>query len=287
MVAWGDYLGLCMATLFKLTRSSRQLTVVSYNATGRPHGALLRQLRVHTHVHAFFYQSSVQMEAASSLLEVPRHKLRRVFHPVDERFWRPMPDQAGSGICAAGLEARDYATLLQAVHDMPVTVHLALASTRLVGPAALRASGLDRLALAGNVRLITPSLLDLRLLYATSRFVVVPLAEVDNDAGATVITEAMAMGKAVILTRNRGQVDIVRDREHGLYVPPRDPAALRSAIRYLLENPDEAERMGRAGRAHIEARHRLDAYVGSLADAAQEPGPLLRQPERSPASQGA
>ena len=37
------------------------------------------------------------------------------------------------------------------------------------------------------------------------------------------------------------------------------------AIEYLLAHPEEADRMGRAGRALVEKRHRLTSYVESLA----------------------
>jgi len=44
----------------------------------------------------------------------------------------------------------------------------------------------------------------------------------------------------------------VVDAGAGLYVPPEDPAAFARAIRYLKENPVEAEEMGRQGRAFVE-----------------------------------
>jgi glycosyltransferase involved in cell wall biosynthesis len=266
VLAWGDFVGLTTALLFKLTRSARNLAVVSYNASGSLQTMLLKRLKVHTHLRAMFYQSSVQLDVAQSRHGVAPHKLHRVHHPVDETFWTPSVAPTGSVICSAGLECRDYATLVQAIQDTPVQLHLALASTKLLGPAAIRASGVEQVPWPGSVRVVSPSLSDLRALYAASRFVVLPLTDVDHDAGATVVTEAMAMGKAVIVTRTRGQVDIVRHKENGLYVPPRDPAALRSAIQYLLDNPDEAEQMGRAGRAQVEARHRLDSYVRAMTD---------------------
>jgi glycosyltransferase involved in cell wall biosynthesis len=56
----------------------------------------------------------------------------------------------------------------------------------------------------------------------------------------------MAMGKPVVVTRSRGQVDLVREGETGLYVPPGDPAALervlgdpaalRAALERVLDN---------------------------------------------------
>jgi glycosyltransferase involved in cell wall biosynthesis len=49
-----------------------------------------------------------------------------------------------------------------------------------------------------------------------------------------------------------------------MYVPPNDPPALRSAIEYLLGHPDEAERMGRAGRRRVEQWMSLEGYVRGL-----------------------
>jgi glycosyltransferase involved in cell wall biosynthesis len=134
--------------------------------------------------------------------------------------------------------------------------------------------------------------LELRELYARSRFVVVPLYPVLNQAGITTMLEAMAMGKAVVVTATPGQQDVIRGRkftaagprgelmggpaafgvtgplaeaETGLYVPPRDPAALRSAIQFLLNNPTAAARMGTAGRQLVEEQMSLDLFVGRLA----------------------
>jgi glycosyltransferase involved in cell wall biosynthesis len=75
----------------------------------------------------------------------------------------------------------------------------------------------------------------------------------------------MSMGKAVIVTRTRGQIDLIEDGVQGIYVPPRDPRALRAAIERLIADPAEAERMGRAGRALVEKRHTLTGYVTQLA----------------------
>lgn len=107
--------------------------------------------------------------------------------------------------------------------------------------------------------------LALRDLYSRARVVVVPLLDVDSDCGVTVIAEAMAMGKPVVVTGTHGQVDLVRHGENGLYVPPGDPAALRAAIQRLLDDPDEAARMGRAGRALVEERLTLDHWVRTVA----------------------
>jgi glycosyltransferase involved in cell wall biosynthesis len=56
---------------------------------------------------------------------------------------------------------------------------------------------------------------------------------------------------------------VVQD-ESGLYVPPGDAPALRSAIERLVSNPVDARRMGEAGRAVIEDEMSLDHYVRRL-----------------------
>ena len=86
------------------------------------------------------------------------------------------------------------------------------------------------------------------------------------------------MGKAVIASRTIGQTGTVSGplmdggtlcdvgengwpEQTGMYVRPGDAAALREAMRYLLERPDVATRMGAAGRAYVEAELSLDRFV--------------------------
>jgi len=172
-------------------------------------------------------------------------------------------------ISAVGSEARDYATLLEAMHGLDVHAELAVGATVFQSGdygADLASSMSNLIATPRNVEVHQQlAHRDLRGLYARSRFVVIPTKDVEFDAGVTSIAEAMAMGKAVIASRARGQRDLVRDGETGLYIPPGDPRALRAAIAHLLAHPDEAERMGRAGRAIAERELTLDRWVSSVA----------------------
>jgi len=59
--------------------------------------------------------------------------------------------------------------------------------------------------------------------------------------------EAMARGKPVIACRVGGVPEVVVDGETGILVPPGDPAALAAAILRLLRDPEQRERLGRAG----------------------------------------
>ncbi len=55
-------------------------------------------------------------------------------------------------------------------------------------------------------------------------------------------------------------------------MPPGDPRALRQAIEHLLQHPEEAARMGRAGRELVETRHTLDRYVERVVRIVRESG---------------
>jgi len=63
-----------------------------------------------------------------------------------------------------------------------------------------------------------------------------------------VAREAMAHGRAVVVTAVGGLPDAVEDGVTGLLVPPRDTAALRRAVAELLVDPDRSARLGAAAR---------------------------------------
>ncbi|MBU1274199.1 MAG: glycosyltransferase family 4 protein [Proteobacteria bacterium] len=66
--------------------------------------------------------------------------------------------------------------------------------------------------------------------------------------------EALARGTPVVGTRVGGVPEWLLPGEHGILVPPGDPAALARAADDLAGDPEQARRMGRAGRAWV-ARH--------------------------------
>jgi glycosyltransferase involved in cell wall biosynthesis len=75
------------------------------------------------------------------------------------------------------------------------------------------------------------------------------------------IMEYMVMGKPVIASDCAGSREIVLHGKTGFLVPPQDPEALADRIALLLDRPDEARRMGAAGRKHIEENFSLQTMV--------------------------
>ena len=86
---------------------------------------------------------------------------------------------------------------------------------------------------------------ELQQLYARAAVVACPSR---REGFGVACLEAMAHGRPVVATRVGGLLDLVVDGETGIVVPPRDPAALRSALERLLADADLRRRLGTAGR---------------------------------------
>jgi len=158
---------------------------------------------------------------------------------------QPQSAQARGYVFAGGRSDRDYRTFLEAASGLDSQV---IVNTR---PFAVRG-----LRLPANVQVNDMTPLDrLGGVMTHARFVVVPLAGVRHAAGLSQIVLAMSAARAVIATRAGGSEDYVEAGRTGLLVEPGNAVELRRAMQYLLDNPAEAERMGREGRARYEERH--------------------------------
>ena len=221
-------------------------------------------------IDLFFVYATWQKQFIQERWQVPEERVILTPFMVDDGFF--VSELAGSAltredlslsdapiICSVGLEFRDYPTLLAAVQGMDVQVMVAAGS-----PWSKRADTTEGQEIPANVLVRRFSQYELRDVYAMSDFVVMPLYEVNFQAGVTAILEGMAMEKAIVCSKTAGQTDIIVDHENGLYVPPEDAVALRDAIQYLLQNPAEAARMGKNGRSLIENKMSLKKYVERL-----------------------
>jgi glycogen synthase len=92
-----------------------------------------------------------------------------------------------------------------------------------------------------------------------------------REGFGVVCAEAMARSRPVVASAVGGLLDLVRDGETGLLVPPRDPRALRGALERLLADVELRARLGQAARAHVAALcdwdRVTDATVAAYRDA--------------------
>jgi glycosyltransferase involved in cell wall biosynthesis len=254
----GENVSIPLAALLTLRRTRPGHVLIGHRLSARKKAPFLRALQ--SQMDAIFLYAAAQQHHAERQLKIPSEKLHRIPFHADTRFYRPMPEvRTARRICSAGLELRDYPTLVEAVRGLDVDVRLAAAS-----PWSKRPNETADRSLPSNVDARGYNYRELRDLYAGSRFVVVPLYENDFQAGVTTILEAMAMGKAVIVSRTEGQTDVIEHDVNGLYVPPGDVTALRNAIVRLLEHPEEADRLGAAARRTVESTMSLPQWVDRI-----------------------
>lgn len=302
-----DAVGLPLALMLKLrrvnARSLRHVTL-SHNLTSmrNPVASVAKRALfrcgIASHIHTMIVHSSAQRVLATSTFGMPADRVVQLPYQVDAAFWDPVAatgdgsrDVGATVLPIPGHECRDYPTMLGAIRGLDVDAKI---STRRV--TAEQAEMASRPEWPENLRFKEYDYPSLRELYAGARFVVVPLLPVDFQAGITVVLEAMAMGKAVIVSGISGQTDVVRDPRRGgrgpvkrdwwpgfvessdvaeslgvlptgLYVTPGDPSDLRATIEYLLAHPDEAREMGRNGRAVVEALFTVEAFAERFAQA--------------------
>ena len=78
------------------------------------------------------------------------------------------------------------------------------------------------------------------------------------------IPEAMAACKPVVASNVGGIPDVVTDGVTGFLVAPENPEQLADKIVYLIEHPEEGERMGKAGRKLVEERFTWDNIAEAI-----------------------
>lgn len=101
-----------------------------------------------------------------------------------------------------------------------------------------------------------------RAAYGASALVWVP--SVYLDPLPRMALEAQAAGKPVIATKFGGAPELVVDGETGYVVNPLVPEEIASKTLDLLQHPEQAAFMGRAGLARVQTEFNLDTQVAKL-----------------------
>ncbi|MEG3618583.1 glycosyltransferase family 4 protein [Magnetovibrio sp. PR-2] len=196
-----------------------------------------------------FFSGEVDREKAIEMFSIPREKTSYYPFGVDAEFWRPddKPYEAETVLSVGSDPSRDFATLINAnIQDLVRII------TR------LNVGGGD---VPDNVEIVRGSLFGseitdekLRELYQHAKVIVVPVRDVWQPSGCSVTLQAMACGKAVVISDIKGlwDRDQLKSGENCLLVPPGDPKALKDAVEGLNSDPKWREEMGRAARKTVD-----------------------------------
>jgi glycosyltransferase involved in cell wall biosynthesis len=108
---------------------------------------------------------------------------------------------------------------------------------------------------------------DVPKLLAMSDLFVLPTL---TEALPTVLAEAMAAQKPIVVSNVGGVPEMIEHGHNGLLVPPADLARLAEACLYLLQHPDRAHALACAGRQVVEQRFNIREQVQQLSSLYQE-----------------
>ncbi|MBU0595764.1 glycosyltransferase, partial [Candidatus Bipolaricaulota bacterium] len=147
----------------------------------------------------------------------------------------------------------------QVAADVPTAYWVVVGRDDGMGP-ELR-TRIERAGLQGRVRLVGPRE-DVARILAAADVVVHPSRQ---EGFSNVVLEAMAAARPLIVTDVGGNAEAVVHGESGLVVSAQDPDALAGAIKRLLADPEEAERLGTVARRRVEELFTIDRMVGGVA----------------------
>jgi glycosyltransferase involved in cell wall biosynthesis len=129
-------------------------------------------------------------------------------------------------------------------------------------PLGVDVEALERLAAEapGRVRLVTRFVADTEVpaIMRRADLVVLPYRDVDQSG---VLYTALAFGKAIVASAVGGFPEVLRGHGAGRMVPPGDPAALAAALRELLSQPAERERLAAAALAAARGPYSWDTIA--------------------------
>jgi hypothetical protein len=164
-------------------------------------------------------------------------------------------------VFAGGNSLRDYGPLVAAAAEIGAPIDIATA--------ALSAD--DANPGAANLSVGPVSQAEYNRMMLSASVVVVPLqSRSDRSSGQTTYVNAMAAGKAVVVTDTAGVRDYIEDGLTGIIVAPGDRNGLARAVRRLLDDRNERDRIGQCARAHALDRLTLAQYARRLLEVVDE-----------------
>jgi len=196
-------------------------------------------------ISCLIYHVSSQKDHYERYFPFLSYKAFYVPFGVDTDFFVPVDVKLENYILAVGYKFRDWKTLMQAFKDIGKDIKL-----RIVGPKR-RDIEIENIPLNVSHQPYV-SINILKDLIAKAKFVVLPLIDILYAHGQMTLLQSMAMGKAVIVTKVPSTVDYIVDGENGLLVNVYDSEDMRNKIEFLLNNPQEINRLGRNARKSVE-----------------------------------
>jgi glycosyltransferase involved in cell wall biosynthesis len=238
--------GICLGLLNRLGLIRAQIVFVAMGlveqTTSRRITIIYRSLLKHITVCA------LSRPEASLLARVLRKEISFIPFGVDTEFWQPQEDKSGEYVFSIGNDRhRDYATLVAAWK--PSYPKLIIV-TKLKVPA----HGENVEVIKGDWHLQIIDDANVRSLMQSARFVILPIKNTIQPSGQSACLQAMACGKAVLLTDFAGLWNrelLISEQTCLIGGAPGSIAGMQTAIEQLLVNQDLIDRIGSNARGMV------------------------------------
>jgi Glycosyl transferases group 1 len=232
----------------KLTAPAVPQVAFSFNFTTLPSGARRKVMaRAFKGISEFVVYSNYERGVYAELFDIPIQKLVYLPWAMTRPEPGPVNPMAGGGpyISAIGGEARDYASLAQAMRARP----------DLRAAVVARSYSLEGIDLPPNVTAFTdlPAPKTWALL-AGSDAMVLPLRDGQTACGHITVVAAKLLGIPVIATDSVGIAEYVADGRVAALVPPGEPEAIVAAMAHVVGEPT-ARRAAAAAAERASAEH--------------------------------
>lgn len=220
--------------------------------------------------HMFFFSDQLIQESLKSK-KADEEKMEVCHWGADidnyDRIMAENKDVEHIGFISTGKEKRDMPTLIRAFSATGQELSIFVAY-KACGDNYLEI--LNDLRPSSNVHLnfikgLIPN--ELAVKVWKSKCVVICCQETNYTVGLTTLVEALAFGLPVICTRNATYPIDIEKEGIGIALPYYDSVGWERAIRYIVNNPEEAEEMGRKARKLAEKLYNLENCTREVAEA--------------------
>jgi hypothetical protein len=224
----------------------------------------------------FCVLSRFEAESFARTWRLRRSRVRFTPWPVTRTPPEAPGEPAENGrVFAGGNSLRDYGPLIEAAGEIGAAVDIA---TTALGPASVR-------GYRSNVTVRPVAATEYETMLRAASVVVVPLEpRTDRSSGQTTYVNAMALGKAIVVTDAPGVRDYIEDGETGVVVPCGDTRAMASAVSSLLADGRRRRRLGERARRHASTELTMRGYAERLLSVVEE---ALEAPAGETATGGA
>lgn len=208
-------------------------------------------------VDRLYYFSQNQGPVLAEHLGLDADRLRYLRFGVDDETFNPKGDGDSDYVLVVGRDrGRDWPTLFTALEGIGLPVKLCCRPRDIAG---LRVPpGIDVLGYVDRTVY--------RHLLGRARVVAVAAKPLLYPSGQSVLLEAMAMARAVVVTGTPALEDYVSDGITALVVPPGDAAALRQRLKEAYGDDDMRAVVGYNARQAVERSFSARAMWATVAD---------------------